>query len=98
MCCEKEASYISKNNKQKRLQFARKNIHWGEGELAKILWSDESTSELFPGGIQDYENEGHEIDDGFCDVCVMQHDVTSDFPFICVYKYSPSLWNIVISA
>ena len=47
-CVAKKKPLISKLNKKKPLRFAREHVHWGEKELAKLLYSDKSTFELFP--------------------------------------------------
>lgn len=38
---------ISMVNKKKRLDFARRYLHWSKEQWAKVLWSDESKFNLF---------------------------------------------------
>lgn len=39
--------FISSINRRKRLDFARRHIHWTSEQWAKVLWSDESKFNLF---------------------------------------------------
>lgn len=39
--------YISSINRKKRLDFAKRHMHWTSEQWAKVLWSDESKFNLF---------------------------------------------------
>lgn len=39
--------FISEDNRQKRLEFARNHLNWTPNDWARILWSDESKFKYF---------------------------------------------------
>ena len=47
-CVAKKKPLVSEKNRKERLKYARKHCKWGKEEWGKVLWSDESTFQLFP--------------------------------------------------
>jgi hypothetical protein len=47
-CVAKRKSLVSNKNKKERLKYARNHLKWSGQDWRRVLWSDESTFELFP--------------------------------------------------